>query len=160
VYAFYRQHLPRACRHIIINSNKKHKTFFLLVIQSFKMGNFAAVPSFRGSYHVAKRHRQLTATNGTPIPAGERENYHVYSNLQSDIESPLWIAIKNRRKRSPQTNRIQTTRYNILTFLPQNLFEQFHRVANIYFAILIGLNWIPIINAISKQVNICFFYDD
>ncbi|UJR25569.1 hypothetical protein I4U23_006914 [Adineta vaga] len=67
-------------------------------------------------------------------------------------ESPFWIAIKNRRKRTSQTNRIRTTRYNILTFIPKNLFEQFRRVANIYFAILIGLNWIPIVNALSKQV--------
>ncbi len=135
----------------------KKKLFFLLVIQSFEMGNFVAVPSFRGSYHVAKRHAQSTTTNDTPIPAGERGNYHVTCNITTDIESPLWIAIKNRRKRTPQTNRIQTTRYNILTFIPKNLFEQFHRVANIYFAIIIGLNWIPIINAISKTVNITFF---
>jgi hypothetical protein len=62
------------------------------------------------------------------------------------------VTIKNRRQHKPQINRIRTTRYNILTFLPKNLFEQFHRVANIYFAILIGLNWVPVINAISKAV--------
>ena len=88
----------------------------------------------------------------------ERGNYHVYCNLSSDVESSLWITIKNRRKRTPQSNRIQTTRYNILTFLPKNLFEQFRRLANIYFAILIGLNWVPIINAISKTVNISLFF--
>jgi len=125
------------------------------------MGNFVAVPSYRRTYHVAKRSaRQSTTTTHTPIPPEERGNYHVYYNLSSDIESSLWIAIKNRRKRTPQTNRIRTTRYNILTFLPKNLFEQFHRVANIYFAIVIGLNWIPIVNAISKTVNISFSYDD
>jgi hypothetical protein len=126
------------------------------------MGNFVAVPSYRRTYHVAKRSaRQSTITTDTPIPPEERGNYHVYYNLSSDIESSLWIAIKNRRrKRTLQTNRIKTTRYNILTFIPKNLFEQFRRVANIYFAILIALNWVPIINAISKIVNIiCFFYN-
>ena len=125
------------------------------------MGNFAVVPSFRGSYHVAKSSKtQSTATTGgdSTIPREESGNYHVYYNLSSDIESSLWIAIKNRRKGTSQTNRIRTTRYNVLTFIPKNLFEQFRRVANIYFAILIGLNWIPIINAISKTVNICFLF--
>jgi hypothetical protein len=119
------------------------------------MGNFVAVPSFRGSYHVAKRSKaQSRATSDTTNPAEERENYHVYCNLSSDIQSSLWIAIKNRRQnRTSRTNRIQTTRYNIFTFIPKNLFEQFRRVANVYFAILIGLNWIPIINAISKTVT-------
>ena len=127
------------------------------------MGNFAVVPSFsRGSYHVAQKNKTQSTTSvgdESQIPREERGNYHVYYNLSSDIESSLWIAIKNRRKRTLQTNRIVTTRYNILTFIPKNLFEQFRRVANIYFAILIGLNWIPIINAISKVVNISFQFD-
>jgi phospholipid-translocating ATPase len=126
------------------------------------MGNFSVVPSYRGSYHVAKRSNAQTRTSSTAsesaIPREQRGNYHVYYNLSSDSELSLWIAIKNRRNRTTQTNRIKTTRYNILTFLPKNLFEQFRRVANIYFAILIGLNWIPIINAISKTVILVFFF--
>jgi type III secretory pathway component EscR len=123
------------------------------------MGNFVAVPTFRRTYHVSKRSntQTTTTTNDTQTTTAERENYHVYCNLSSDVESSLWITIKNRRKRTPQTNQITTTRYNILTFIPKNLFEQFRRLANIYFAILIGLNWVPIINAISKTVNISLF---
>ena len=37
---------------------------------------------------------------------------------------------------------ISTTKYNLLTFFPKNLFEQFHRVANIYF-LIIGENSFP-----------------
>ena len=119
------------------------------------MGNFVAVPTFHRTYHVAKK--STAQTTDTQLSTAERENYNVYYNPSTETESPLWIAIKNGRKRKPQTNRITTTRYNILTFIPKNLFEQFRRIANIYFAILIGLNWIPIINAISKTVNIDFF---
>ena len=40
---------------------------------------------------------------------------------------------------------IRTTKYTLLTFLPRNLFEQFHRVANIYFLFIVILNWIPVV---------------
>ncbi|KAJ5072976.1 putative phospholipid-transporting atpase [Anaeramoeba ignava] len=40
-------------------------------------------------------------------------------------------------------NSIKTTRYNLLTFLPKNLFEQFRRLANFYFLIVIILEYFP-----------------
>ncbi|XP_076467810.1 phospholipid-transporting ATPase VA-like [Babylonia areolata] len=49
-------------------------------------------------------------------------------------------------------NRIKTTKYSILTFLPKNLFEQFHRFANLYFIFVVALNWVPEINAFAKEV--------
>lgn len=33
-------------------------------------------------------------------------------------------------------NKVRTSKYTLLTFLPRNLWEQFHRVAYIYFAII------------------------
>uniref|UniRef100_W5N6C3 Phospholipid-transporting ATPase n=1 Tax=Lepisosteus oculatus TaxID=7918 RepID=W5N6C3_LEPOC len=46
-------------------------------------------------------------------------------------------------------NRIKTSKYNILTFLPINLFEQFQRVANAYFLFLLLLQLIPQISSLS-----------
>uniref|UniRef100_A0A1A8FKH8 Phospholipid-transporting ATPase n=4 Tax=Nothobranchius korthausae TaxID=1143690 RepID=A0A1A8FKH8_9TELE len=46
-------------------------------------------------------------------------------------------------------NRIQTSKYNIFTFLPVNLFEQFQRVANAYFVVLLMLQLIPEISSLS-----------
>ncbi|XP_072457638.1 phospholipid-transporting ATPase IK isoform X2 [Notamacropus eugenii] len=40
-------------------------------------------------------------------------------------------------------NAINTAKYNILTFLPLNLYEQFHRIANLYFLFVILLQTIP-----------------
>ncbi|VDD97368.1 unnamed protein product [Enterobius vermicularis] len=37
-------------------------------------------------------------------------------------------------------NRVCTTKYSLLTFLPKNLFEQFHRAANLYFIAVVLLN--------------------
>lgn len=41
-------------------------------------------------------------------------------------------------------NKIRTTKYTLLTFLPKNLMEQFHRVANLYFIFIQLLNWVPV----------------
>ncbi|GMR39471.1 hypothetical protein PMAYCL1PPCAC_09666, partial [Pristionchus mayeri] len=40
-------------------------------------------------------------------------------------------------------NAISTTKYNPLTFIPRNLWEQFHRLANIYFVFIICVDCIP-----------------
>ncbi|KAG5886182.1 hypothetical protein JTB14_036051 [Gonioctena quinquepunctata] len=49
-------------------------------------------------------------------------------------------------------NRIRTTKYTLLSFLPRNLLEQFHRVANLYFIFIVLLNWFPAINAFGKEI--------
>ncbi|TVU47220.1 hypothetical protein EJB05_06812, partial [Eragrostis curvula] len=40
-------------------------------------------------------------------------------------------------------NSVHTTKYSVLTFVPRNLYEQFHRVAYVYFLILAVLNFVP-----------------
>ncbi|NXG80053.1 AT8B3 ATPase, partial [Baryphthengus martii] len=40
-------------------------------------------------------------------------------------------------------NAIKTAKYNIFTFLPLNLYEQFHRMANVYFVFVILLQTFP-----------------
>uniref|UniRef100_A0A7N6B3X7 Phospholipid-transporting ATPase n=1 Tax=Anabas testudineus TaxID=64144 RepID=A0A7N6B3X7_ANATE len=48
-----------------------------------------------------------------------------------------------------QTNAIKTSKYNVFTFLPLNLFEQFQRIANAYFLFLLVLQVIPQISSLS-----------
>ncbi|KAL3866130.1 hypothetical protein ACJMK2_043460 [Sinanodonta woodiana] len=45
-------------------------------------------------------------------------------------------------------NYICTSKYNIITFLPKNLFEQFQRIANAYFLCLLILQLIPQISSL------------
>uniref|UniRef100_A0A8C5HY76 Phospholipid-transporting ATPase n=1 Tax=Gouania willdenowi TaxID=441366 RepID=A0A8C5HY76_GOUWI len=54
-------------------------------------------------------------------------------------------------KREPKeiNNAIKTSKYNIFTFLPLNLFEQFRRLANAYFLFLFCLQLIPQISSLS-----------
>ena len=50
------------------------------------------------------------------------------------------------------SNRVCTAKYTMLTFLPKNLGEQFRRVANIYFAILVILQAIPVLSNFSPAL--------
>lgn len=50
------------------------------------------------------------------------------------------------------SNAIRTTKYTIINFLPKNLFEQFHRFANIYFLFIAVLNFVPAVEAVGKEV--------
>ncbi|URE10001.1 phospholipid-transporting ATPase [Musa troglodytarum] len=49
------------------------------------------------------------------------------------------------------SNAIRTTKYSLLTFSPRNLFEQFRRVAYIYFLALALLNQIPQLTVFGRQ---------
>uniref|UniRef100_A0AAV2MJC0 Phospholipid-transporting ATPase n=1 Tax=Knipowitschia caucasica TaxID=637954 RepID=A0AAV2MJC0_KNICA len=50
------------------------------------------------------------------------------------------------------SNGIKTTKYTILFFLPMNLYEQFHRLANLYFVGLAILNFVPVVQAFQPEV--------
>ncbi|NWV45935.1 AT10A ATPase, partial [Daphoenositta chrysoptera] len=49
-------------------------------------------------------------------------------------------------------NRLKTTKYTALSFLPKNLFEQFHRLANVYFVFIALLNFVPAVNAFQPEL--------
>ncbi|CAL8298624.1 unnamed protein product [Boreogadus saida] len=55
--------------------------------------------------------------------------------------------------REYQGNAIRTTKYSLLTFIPINLFQQFRRVANLYFLFLVLLNWVPAVEAFQKEIT-------
>uniref|UniRef100_A0A672GQK1 Phospholipid-transporting ATPase n=1 Tax=Salarias fasciatus TaxID=181472 RepID=A0A672GQK1_SALFA len=50
------------------------------------------------------------------------------------------------------SNKIKTTKYTVLSFLPKNLFEQFHRFANVYFVFIALLNFVPVVNAFQPEL--------
>ncbi|XP_051996766.1 phospholipid-transporting ATPase VA-like [Xyrauchen texanus] len=49
-------------------------------------------------------------------------------------------------------NKIKTTKYTLLSFLPKNLFEQFHRFANVYFVFIALLNFVPVVKAFQPEL--------
>lgn len=52
------------------------------------------------------------------------------------------------------SNKIRTTKYSVLSFLPKNLFEQLHRFANVYFIFLTALNFVPVVEAFQPEVAV------
>uniref|UniRef100_A0AAQ6A609 Phospholipid-transporting ATPase n=1 Tax=Amphiprion ocellaris TaxID=80972 RepID=A0AAQ6A609_AMPOC len=51
-------------------------------------------------------------------------------------------------------NKIRTTKYSLLSFLPKNLFEQLHRFANVYFIFLAALNFVPVVEAFQPEISL------
>ncbi|XP_021510324.2 phospholipid-transporting ATPase VD isoform X1 [Meriones unguiculatus] len=81
----------------------------------------------------------------TPKPAGKHR-----------IVIPHLQCFKDEYERFSGTyvnNRIRTTKYTLLNFVPRNLFEQFHRAANLYFLFLVVLNWVPLVEAFQKEIT-------
>lgn len=61
--------------------------------------------------------------------------------------------LQNQAVNDYSDNSIRTTKYNLWTFLPMNLFQQFHRAANLYFLFLALLNWVPVVEAFQKEIT-------
>ncbi|CAJ1958657.1 unnamed protein product [Sphenostylis stenocarpa] len=51
-------------------------------------------------------------------------------------------------------NSIRTSKYSLLSFIPKNLFEQFHRIAYVYFLIIAILNQLPQLAVFGRAVSI------
>ncbi|CAF0928287.1 unnamed protein product, partial [Rotaria sordida] len=50
-------------------------------------------------------------------------------------------------------NEISTSRYNLITFVPKNLFEQFTRLANAYFLFQLCLQLIPQVSSLRPATT-------
>ncbi|OQE18015.1 hypothetical protein PENSTE_c019G07314 [Penicillium steckii] len=80
----------------------------------------------------------------------ENENRTIYFNIpipesERDEEGQLKMAYPR--------NKIRTAKYTALTFVPKNIFLQFHNIANIYFLFVIILNFFPIFGANNPGLN-------
>uniref|UniRef100_A0A3Q3IRB2 Phospholipid-transporting ATPase n=1 Tax=Monopterus albus TaxID=43700 RepID=A0A3Q3IRB2_MONAL len=83
--------------------------------------------------------------------AGQRARERDLRSLVSNL--PFENQKKTRQpNRYFSGNAIKTTKYTFLLFIPMNLYEQFHRWANIYFVGLAILNFVPVVNAFQPEV--------
>ncbi|XP_060705042.1 phospholipid-transporting ATPase ID [Hemiscyllium ocellatum] len=86
------------------------------------------------------------------------KNYFFALDLPTDIKEEERYLKANDRNFNTKfhyvNNRIKTSKYNIFTFLPINLFEQFQRIANAYFLFLLVLQFIPQISSLSWYTTV------
>ena len=80
------------------------------------------------------------------------QNNQIHRTVVPNHVIPSDVPAEKHPNASYANNFIRTTKYTVLTFLPKNLFEQFHRFANLYFLFIVLLNWVPAINAFGKEI--------
>lgn len=125
----------------------------------------AARVSAKGHSRQASRSESIyTLRRTAPPPLWRRFLcFLLRRNQKYDQEERYRVVVPNHtvppktpRKEHPNgkrpNNKIRTTKYTLLSFLPRNLLEQFHRVANLYFIFIVLLNWFPAINAFGKEI--------
>uniref|UniRef100_A0A8C7FL68 Phospholipid-transporting ATPase n=1 Tax=Oncorhynchus kisutch TaxID=8019 RepID=A0A8C7FL68_ONCKI len=91
--------------------------------------------------------RPVQGQSSCPKDRLGRKRRTVVSSLTEDEE--LTEILK-----SYSSNKVTTTKYSFLSFIPKNLFEQLHRFANIYFIFLAALNFVPVVNAFQPEISI------
>lgn len=89
--------------------------------------------------------RSLSRTN----PAGEQSRKVVPNHTV-----PGNTSARHHPNGSYLTNRVKTTKYTVWSFVPKNLFEQFHRFANLYFLFIVLLNFVPSVNAVAPGLAV------
>ncbi|KTG37553.1 hypothetical protein cypCar_00011129, partial [Cyprinus carpio] len=100
---------------------------------------------------------QLPEPEIRPTPAAEpgwsiRANDREYCN-QPQFQKKVFLCIKKSRYSG---NAIKTYKYNVLTFLPLNLYEQFKRAANLYFLCLLILQADILLLSSSNPNSLCY----
>uniref|UniRef100_A0A674PL04 Phospholipid-transporting ATPase n=1 Tax=Takifugu rubripes TaxID=31033 RepID=A0A674PL04_TAKRU len=95
-------------------------------------------PGMAKDAKVKRRRKKKTKENKTRI---------VHANILYDSAKG-----EENPNRHYANNKIKTTKYTVLSFLPKNLFEQFHRFANVYFVFIALLNFVPVVNAFQPEL--------
>ena len=84
-----------------------------------------------------------------PNPPRKAEGAEAGANSQPSVWSTTAPATPPPPPNYVQTNKVVTSKYNIVTFLPIFLFEMFSRVAYLYFLIQAGLCWWSVVSPYS-----------
>ncbi|XP_077232823.1 phospholipid-transporting ATPase 1-like [Tasmannia lanceolata] len=81
-----------------------------------------------------------------------------FEDAFSSEDNPRLIYINDPKRTNDKYeftgNEIRTSKYTLITFLPKNLFIQFHRVAYLYFLAIAGLNQLPPLAVFGRTVSL------
>ncbi|GAB2272075.1 hypothetical protein Dimus_006894 [Dionaea muscipula] len=100
----------------------------------------------------AKLQEKLTKSQGLRHKSGPLDD-NVFRE-----QNPRLIYIDDPKRTNDRyefaSNEIRTSKYTLVTFLPKNLFIQFHRVAYLYFLAIAALNQLPPLAVFGRTVSL------
>ncbi|QHO31957.1 hypothetical protein HN51_020077 [Arachis hypogaea] len=118
-------------------------------------------PNFSSSMNNSSRNSTFGHSGSKPVSYGSKgADSGALSMSQKEIsdEDARLVYVDDPERTNERFefsgNSIRTSKYSIITFLPRNLFEQFHRVAYIYFLIIAILNQLPQLAVFGRGVSI------
>ncbi|KAJ7779132.1 hypothetical protein B0H16DRAFT_806330 [Mycena metata] len=96
-----------------------------------------------------EKERERKLEGGAPRPEGRRRNVYVNTPLpRGEVDAGGDPVVRYPR------NKVRTTKYTILTFIPRNLYEQFRRIANLFFLTTVVVQLFPVFGAASGAVAV------
>ncbi|KAJ7220788.1 phospholipid-transporting ATPase 1 [Mycena pura] len=96
-----------------------------------------------------EKYKERSTDEGKPKPEGRRRNVYVNTPLpRAELDGNGDPLVRYPR------NKVRTTKYTILTFVPKNLYEQFRRIANIYFLTVTVLQLFPVFGSAAGPVAV------
>lgn len=111
--------------------------------------------------HRAAASFEISSTAAPPPPGPSQRIRHKsmqFDDVALHEDSARLIYINDPRKTNDKYeftgNEITTSKYTFLTFLPKNLFIQFHRVAYLYFLAIAALNQLPPLAVFGRTVSL------
>ncbi|KAL8529386.1 hypothetical protein ACS0TY_006709 [Phlomoides rotata] len=103
------------------------------------------------------REVSFTELESRPVRHGSSEVFaSSYREINDDDARFVYVNDPERTNEKFEIagNSIRTGKYSFLTFLPRNLFEQFHRVAYMYFLVIAILNQLPQLAVFGRGASI------
>ncbi|KAJ7176874.1 phospholipid-transporting ATPase 1 [Mycena filopes] len=96
-----------------------------------------------------EKDRERKLEGGAPRPEGRRRNVYVGTALpRGEVDASGDPLVRYPR------NKVRTTKYTLLTFIPKNLYEQFRRIANLFFLTTVIFQLFPVFGAASGAVAV------
>jgi phospholipid-translocating ATPase len=98
----------------------------------------------------------LPSTHSSLRIEGKEKLEKKMSPSKGETQREFEVSIDNGKKKKSDFcgNKVTNTKYNILTFLPLNLFEQFHRPLNMYFLVICILQFVPVLAPVSPLTSV------
>lgn len=90
-----------------------------------------------------------------PRPHLPRRLRHIRRRRKDRYANYPLVSLGTARKpKGLPSNLITTTKYTFLNFIPKNLFEQFRRMTNCYFLMIVIITFIPAISPLTPWTSV------